>query len=437
MDRDQEPMSGEAEEPSPLETVEDGVPPALQVGGGLPHMVRALRNRDFRLFWCGNFLSNIGTWMQNVAMGWLVLQLATSHAAFWLGMVGFASSLPMLAFSLLGGVIADRIDRRKLMLITQSAMMIFAFILWGLTALHWMSLPRLVLLSFATGIAMALNAPSYQALVPQLVPREDLANAIALNAAQFNLSRLFGPTLGGFAMAWFGVQGNFLLNAISFVAVLVALAFIHYPPLEAAGESTMWEDLTEGVRYVYERKELLTLLAMTAVASVLVVPYVNFVPLFAKQILRLDARGYGLLMAANGGGAFLAAVTMALPSHGKHRGRIVFRSALAFYGFVMLFALSHNRWLSALMLVATGYFMILMIATVNVMLQHLSENKMRGRVMSIYAMAFLGFTPLGSLLAGSLAGIFTAPLTLAAMAALAIVLNFAIYRMRPGLGELA
>lgn len=429
-------MSGEAEQPSPLEAVEDGVPPVLQVGGELPHMVRALRHRDFRLFWGGNFLSNIGTWMQNVAMGWLVLQLAPSHAAFWLGIVGFASSLPMLAFSLLGGVIADRIDRRKLMLITQSAMMIFAFILWGLTALHWMSLPLLVLLSFATGVAMALNAPSYQALVPQLVPREDLANAIALNAAQFNLSRVFGPTLGGFAMAWFGVQGNFLLNALSFVAVLVALAFIHYPPLPSAGESTMWEDLTEGLRYVYERKELLTLLAMTAVASVLVVPYVNFVPLFAKQILHLDASGFGLLMAANGGGAFLAAVTMALPHHGKHRGRIVFRSALAFYGFVALFALSHNRWLSALMLVATGYFMILMIATVNVMLQHLSEDKMRGRVMSIYAMAFLGFSPLGSLMAGSLAGTFTAPLTLAAMAALAMALNIAIYRMRPALGQL-
>jgi predicted MFS family arabinose efflux permease len=181
---------------------------------------------------------------------------------------------------------------------------------------------------------------------------------------------------------------------------------------------------------------LFTLLAMTAVASILVVPYVNFVPLFAKQILHLDARGYGLLMAANGGGAFLAAVTMALPHHGKRRGRIVFRSALAFYGFVALFALSHNHWLSAVMLVGTGYFMILMIGTVNVMLQHLSEDKMRGRVMSIYAMAFMGFIPLGSLMAGSLAGRFTAPFTIAAMASAAIALNCAIYRMRPGLGEL-
>jgi MFS family permease len=422
----------------PLEPVAEAGPLASQAGAGdeLPRVIRALRHRDFRLFWGGNFLSNIGTWMQNVAMGWLVLQLATSHAAFWLGLVGFASSLPMLAFSLLGGVIADRINRRKLMLMTQSAMMIFAFILWGLTALHWMSLPLLVLLSFVTGTAMALNTPSYQALVPQLVPREDLANAIALNAAQFNLSRVAGPTLGGFAMAWFGVQGNFLLNALSFVAVLVALTRISYPPLPPAAGNSMWQDLQEGLGYVFGRKDLFTLLAMTAVASVLVVPYITFVPLFAKQILHLDARGYGLLMAANGGGAFLAAVTMALTRHGHHRGRIVFRSALAFYAFVALFALSHNRWLSGLMLVCTGYCMILMIATVNVMLQHLSEDKMRGRVMSIYATAFLGFTPLGSLMAGSLAGSFTAPFTIAAMAAVAIVLTCAIYRLRPELGRL-
>ncbi len=412
---------------------------AAEVGGSsgeLPHMIRALRHRDFRLFWGGNFLSNIGTWMQNVAMGWLVLQLATDNPAFWLGVVGFASSAPMLAFSLLGGVIADRINRRKLMLATQSAMMIFAFILWGLTALHWMTLPLLVLISFTTGIAMALNTPSYQALVPQLVPREDLANAIALNAAQFNMSRVVGPTLGGFAMAWFGVQGNFLLNALSFVAVLVALTRISYPPLYAAEKNTMWEDLKEGLWYVFDRRDLFTLLSMTAVASVLVIPYITFVPLFAKQILHLDERGFGLLMAANGGGAFLAAVTMAFTRHVKHRGRVVFLSSVALNIFVVLFAVSRNQWLSGLMLVGTGYSMVMMIATVNVMLQHLSEDKMRGRVMSIYATAFLGFAPLGSLLAGSLAGTFTAPMSIAAMAIVGLVINIVIYRSRPELRRL-
>jgi MFS family permease len=431
----------EAEErgSQPLESVASSEPLAPQVGsttGDMPHMIRALRHRDFRWFWGGNFLSNIGTWMQNVAMGWLVLQLATDNPAFWLGVVGFASSAPMLAFSLLGGVIADRINRRKLMLVTQSAMMIFAFVVWGLTALHRMTLPLLVLLSFTTGIAMALNNPSYQALVPQLVPREDLANAIALNAAQFNMSRVVGPTLGGFAMAWFGVQGNFLLNALSFVAVLVALTRISYPPLYAAEKNTMWEDLKEGLHYVFERKDLFTLLSMTAVASVLVIPYITFVPLFARQILHLNERGFGLLMAANGGGAFLAAVTMAFTHNVKRRGRLVFLASLAFYAFVAFFAMSRNEWLSALMLVGSGYFMVLMIATVNVMLQHLSEDKMRGRVMSIYATAFLGFAPLGSLMAGSLAGTFTAPISIAAMAVAAIVINSVIYRMSPELGGL-
>jgi len=442
MDRKQNSTSErEAEERASqlLESFAASEPLASQLGaagGDMPHMIRALRHRDFRLFWGGNFLSNIGTWMQNVAMGWLVLQLATDNPAFWLGVVGFASSAPMLAFSLLGGVIADRIDRRKLMLVTQSAMMIFAFILWGLTALHWMTLPLLVLISFTTGIAMALNTPSYQALVPQLVPREDLANAIALNAAQFNMSRVVGPTLGGFAMAWFGVQGNFLLNALSFVAVLVALMRISYPPLYAAEKNTMWEDLKEGLWYVFDRKDLFTLLSMTAVASVLVIPYITFVPLFAKQILHLDARGFGLLMAANGGGAFVAAVTMAFTRHGKRRGRVVFLSSLALNVFVVLFAVSRNRWLSGLMLVGTGYFMVMMIATVNVMLQHLSEDKMRGRVMSIYATAFLGFAPLGSLMAGSLAGTFTAPVSIAAMAIVGLVINVVIYRRRPELGRL-
>jgi MFS family permease len=404
--------------------------------GYMPHGIRALRHHDFRWFWGGNFLSNIGTWMQNVAMGWLVLKLATRNPAFWLGVVGFASSAPMLAFSLLGGVIADRIDRRKMMLVAQSAMMIFAFILWALTALEWMTLPLLVALSFTTGIAMALSNPSYQALVPQLVPREDLANAIALNSAQWNMSRVVGPTLGGFAMAWFGIQGNFLLNALSFVAVLVALTRISYPPLYAAEKNTMWEDLKEGLRYVYERKDMFTLLAMTAVASILVIPYITFVPLFAKHILHLDERGFGLLMAANGGGAFMAAVTLAFTHRVKHGGRLVFRASLAFCACVGLFALSRNTWLSALMLVGAGYFVVLMIATVNVLLQHLSDDKMRGRVMSIYAAACLGFAPLGSLMAGSLAGTITAEVSIAAMAVGAMALTCVIYRTSAKMGEL-
>src|ERR1051326_683961 len=190
----------------------------------LPRMARALRHRDFRLFWTGNFLSNIGTWMQNIAQGWLVLRLTNS--AFWLGVVGFAASFPILLFALIGGVIADHVNKRKLLMITQSAMMTFAFAMAVLTWLHVINVQTIVLLALGTGIAMSLNTPSYQALVPQLLPREDLTNGIALNSAQFNMSRVIGPTLGGFAMALVGEGGNFFLNGLSFLAVLIALTRI-------------------------------------------------------------------------------------------------------------------------------------------------------------------------------------------------------------------
>ena len=196
----------------------------------IPRLARALRHRDFRLFWTGNFLSNVGTWMQNIAQGWLVLKLTNS--AFWLGVVGFSASIPILLFALIGGVIADHVNKRKLLMVTQSAMMIFAFIMAALTWTHHVNVYAIVLLALGTGIAMSLNTPSYQALVPQLLPREDLTNGIALNSAQFNMSRVIGPTLGGFAMALVGEAGNFFLNGLSFLAVLVALtrSCAHAPP---------------------------------------------------------------------------------------------------------------------------------------------------------------------------------------------------------------
>src|SRR5579863_6562262 len=192
-----------------------------------PKAVRALRNRNFRLFWAGNFTSNIGTWMQNVAQGWLVLTLTNS--AFWLGVVGFAGSIPFLFVTLFGGVIADRVDKRRLLLVTQSVMMVLAFLLAGLTYFHAIGVWGVAAIAFGNGVAMAMNAPSYQALVPKLVKREDLTNAIALNSAQFNMSRILGPTLGGYAMALLGMAGNFFLNGVSFLAVLWALVRIEYP----------------------------------------------------------------------------------------------------------------------------------------------------------------------------------------------------------------
>jgi len=281
----------------------------------VPRLARALRHRDFRLFWTGNFLSNIGTWMQNIAQGWLVLQLTNS--AFWLGVVGFAASFPILLFALIGGVIADHVNKRKMLMVTQSAMMVFAFIMAALAYFKVINVHEIVFLALGTGIAQSLNTPTYQALVPQLVPREDLTNAIALNSAQFNMSRVLGPTLGGFAMAIIGVAGNFFLNGLSFLAVLIALTRIRYiepllpqaehpeapkgdhsvPPqadnpkapqadhAKAAREGRLspragqlWEKLKQGFAYAFRHSAMSSLILLVAIGSLLAIPYLTFVP---------------------------------------------------------------------------------------------------------------------------------------------------------------
>jgi MFS family permease len=427
----------------------EAISPQIQPGAiEMPRVVRALRNRNFRYFWAGNFLSNIGTWMQSVAQGWLVLDLASQappavfgsvgqRSAFWLGVVAFAASAPMLAFTLIGGVIADRVDKRRLLIRTQSVMMVSALAMSVLSFTKLISIPEIVLLAFITGTAMSLNMPGYQALVPSLVPREDLTNAIALNSAQFNLSRVLGPTLGGFVMAWLGIPANFLLNALSFLAVIFALNRIEYPPQPQQDDSAgLWQRLGEGFRYVFERRQLSSLVWLVALASVFGVPFLMFVPLFAKDVLHAGERGLGLLMACSGAGAFLAAATIAYLGKIKNRGRFVVLSASVFFAAVIGFTFSRYFVLSGAMLAIAGYFMILTVATVNTLLQHLAEDTMRGRVMSIYATAFLGFAPIGSLIAGSLAGAVTAPIAIAAMSALALIGTWALYFSRPELRQL-
>lgn len=402
-----------------------------------PRVGRALAHRNFRLFWIGNLLSNIGTWMQNVAQGWLVLQLAGGNSAFWLGVVGFASSLPMLGFSLVGGVIADRLNRRRLLMVTQSAMMVFAFALAALTHTHVVTIGAVVLLSFATGLAMSLTMPAYQAMQTELVPREDLTNAIALNSAQFNLARIIGPTLGGFGILWFGMVGNFVLNGFSFVAVLIALAAIQYPACRAANDGGgMWRELAAGFRYVYADRIMFLLVLLVALTSTFGVPYFIFIPLFAKDILHLGERGFGLLMACSGVGALLGATTMAYMGRPRRRGRLVVTFSVTFLGAIVLFSLSRWEMFSGLMLAIVGFSMVMAIANVNALLQHLSSLEMRGRVMSIYTCAFLGLTPLGSLFAGSIAKWIGAPNAIAGMASVALIGTILLWITRPELRSL-
>ena len=442
--RGQETNTGETHE---LPAIDDAAVPRADAMAGLakgavtdaaettviefPRIARALRNRDFRFFWAGNFLSNIGTWMQNIAQGWLVLQLTNS--AFWLGVVGFASTIPILFFALIGGVIADHVNKRNLLLVTQSAMMVFAFALAGLTYSHKINIWGIALLAAATGIAMSLNTPSYQALVPQLVPREDLINAIALNSAQFNMSRVLGPTLGGFAMAIVGVAGNFFLNGLSFLAVILALTQIRYSKQPAPGEGHLWLKMKQGFAYVFADEQMLSLVLLVGIASLLALPYLVFVPYFARDVLHSDERGLGILMACSGIGAFCGAVTIAYVGKMARRGRFVFNAGLGFFSSIIAFTFSRSFALSGVLLMLAGFCMILMVSTMNGLLQHLAEDSMRGRVMSIYSTAFLGLPPIGSLIAGWLARFVSAAHAIAGMGVVAIAGAIYLYTTRRAL----
>jgi len=410
----------------------------------LPRILSALRHRDFRLFWAGNFLSNVGTWMQNVAQGWLVLQLTNS--AFWLGLVGFASTVPILLFALIGGVIADHVNNRKLLMATQSLMMVSAFIMAILASAKRINAVEIALLALLTGVAMALNTPSYQALVPQLVPRDDLTNSIALNSAQFNMSRVLGPTLGGMTMSlvggffpaniYAGAAGNFFLNGVSFLAVIFVLTQIHYPEREAPPEGKLWYKLKQGFEYVFNDGVMSPLVVLVAITSLLAIPYLVFIPYFARDVLHSNEQGLGILMACSGVGAFFGAVTIAYLSRLGNRGKFVVRAGTGFFLSIILFTFSRSFLLSGLLLMATGYFMVVMVATINARLQHLADESMRGRVMSIYSTAFLGLPPIGSLVAGLLARGISAAHAIAFMSACALVACWAVFATSKELRDL-
>ena len=408
-----------------------GVPVA---GTRWPPIVRALRNDDYRLFWGGCLLSNVGTWMQNVAQGWLVLEL--SNSSFWLGMVGFAASFPFLLFTLVGGVIADRVSKRHLLIATQTAQMILAFVLAGLTYFKIINIDQLALIAFLVGISNALNAPAYQAMVPRLVPPEDLQNAIALNSAQFNMSRIVGPTLGGYAMAWFGMAGNFLLNGFSFLAVLWPLFRMRYPVEKQEHHTSVLRSLKDGIVYVKRSPQMTAIVILIASASLLLLPFITFIPYFARDVLKVGERGLGFLMACSGIGALLAAGVIAAFPRIRWRGRVIVFFGLFVMAAVIVFCYSRNFALSAAMSFCEGFGMIISLSMVNVTMQQLSSDEMRGRVMSIYATSFLGLPPVGCLIIGELSRHMPTEHAIAAMTGLAMVCYLGFFLRSKALREL-
>jgi len=368
-------------------------------------MFRALSHRNFRLFWIGAFLSNVGTWMQAVAQGWLVLQLTNS--AFWLGLDAFMATAPGFVFTLVGGVFADLIDRRRLLLYTQVVAGIAALGLAALIATGAVNRWMVLGFSFVTGCCMALASPSYMAMTYDLVGREDLTNAVALNSTQFQLSRVVGPTLAGFAFRAFGLAGCFFANGISFIAVIVALWMVrpeHHqtsPAHAVSDRRALWRDLVEGFSYVRNRPRVSSLLILSSVNSLFGAPYFSMVPLYARDIFHLGETGLAMMMGTSGAGAFLGALLVAYLGDFRRKGWFVLGGAIVFGLCITGFALSPVLNMSLIFLFGIGFALVISVALSNTLLQKLVTDQMRGRVMSMFLLSFMGTMPIGNIIAGA------------------------------------
>jgi MFS family permease len=372
----------------------------------------ALAYRDFRVLWIGAFVSTIGTWMQKVAQNWLVLTLAGPASAFFLGLDSFLGELPILLFTLVGGVVADRRDRRQLLLMSQCVQMATALTLAGLVYFNAVEIWHVLALSTLTGLAQAFGGPAYQSLMPSLVDRKDLPNAIAFNSIQFNLARVIGPLLAGAALAAFGMAACFGLNGLSFFAVIIAILSLRVRHTPVTTTTRMVEELTSGVRFVRAHPALVGLPVLGFAATFLGNPLLTFLPLFAQDVFGGGVGQYTQLMAAAGAGAVTGALLVAWLGRYAHMGRAALVGQVMFGALIALFAVSRNVWLSALLLFAAGACMVMVFSTLSSLVQLHAPNEMRGRVMSIYMVAFRGGMPLGSLAAGWMATYASAPLVL-------------------------
>jgi MFS family permease len=401
-------------------------------------MFRALSHRNYRIFWIGAFLSNVGTWMQAVAQGWLVLQLTDS--SFWLGLDGFMATAPGFFLTLAGGVFADLVDRRRLLLLTQVVAGLAAV---SLATLIWLDLINVwLVLAFSTltGSCMAMAGPSYQAMTFDLVGRQDLANAVALNSAQFQLSRVVGPMLAGFGLQYFDLVGCFFLNGLSFVAVIVALQLVRFntKPKDATKQGkrrhNFWHDLWAGVRYVRRRPRVLSLLIMAAVTSLFGAPYITLIPIFARDIFQLGPRGLAWMMGVAGAGAFCGALFLTYLGDFKRKGWFVLGGALGFGFFLIGFSLATSLTWSLIFLFGVGFMIVTAVAVINTLLHKLVTDQMRGRVMSMFILSFVGTMPIGNLLAGAVSARYGAPRTLAGAGAcivlFVVVVGLTNHRLR-------
>src|SRR6202044_1045592 len=376
----------------------------------LRRIFKAFHYRDFRLMWIGACTSSIGTWMQIVAQGWLIYRL--SHSAFLLALDQFLGGIPIFLFSLIGGVVADRMERRKILLSSQYVQMATAGILTVLVATGHVHVWHILCLSFVSGFAQAFGGPAYQALIPTLVEKDDMPNAIALNSIQFNVAIMVGPALAGQALGKLGEKWCFGLNAVSFLAPIISLTLITTRFLPVKTAESMFTSLKQGIRFARKQNSMEALIILAFCMTALSMPMRTYIPVFVKDIFHRGPETYGNLLALMGLGSIFGSLMIGSGGNFKRKGFVALCALICLGAGISGFELSKSVPLSGMILGVVGPPMMAVFATVTSLVQLITTNEMRGRVMSVYNVAFRGGMPLGNLLSGWLVPIFTAPVVL-------------------------
>jgi len=400
------------------------------------HTFAALKSRNYRLWFFGQMISLFGTWMQSTAQGFLVFQL--THSPVYLGYVAFSSGIPIWLFMLYGGVVADRMERRPLLLITQTSMMILAFILAALTFLNLVEPWHIVLLAFGLGLANAFDAPARQAFVLEMVDREDLTNAIAMNSTMFNSATAVGPAVAGITYALFGPAWCFMINGFSFIAVIIALllmANLNPQPIPEVRNSAL-VDLKEGLHYVVSHSFIRALIGLVSMTTLFGISFATLFPAWAVRILHGNASTNGFLQSARGLGALISALSIASLGRFKFKGKLLTFGTFAFPLGLLIFALVRWLPLSLLALVGVGWASILVFNLANSLVQTLTSDTLRGRVMSVYSLTFFGLMPIGGLLAGAFAERLGEQITVVVWALVSFGSAAAVWTFLPKLREL-
>jgi len=377
-----------------------GQPAEATAGRRWPVALRSLRHRDFRLFWGGLVVSVTGTWMQNAAQAWLVYDLTGS--SFWLGAVGACGTLPLLLFTLPAGVIADRLSKRNIVLVTQSLATVQAFALAALTYAGVIQVWHVMVLAALLGVVNAFDNPARQAMVIELASKEDLLNAVALNSSAFNAGRIVGPAIGGVLIAAVGTATCFLINGISFGALLIALAHIRRRPPGEVSKAAMARQIVDGIAWARRQPVIKSLLVLTAISSIFGMSYATLLPVFAKDLFHTGPQGYGFLMSSYAVGALLSALGLTSFGHRWALGRPLTLGSFLFPVALLAVALAPRYALAMVALFLTGLGMMLFNAVSNTIIQKSAPSEMRGRAMSIRALLFMGMTPVGSLQIGAM-----------------------------------